>query len=134
MVRKDGNIQQFETNSDWRVSDQQGAQKQHAVEAGSNGSAPWGYLTQQLHSPVNLSDFDVVAKPVAVILLTIIGTIALWLLASRFVAAKTHAALRYALVLVALFHDPILFGMLFLLLSMFDIILPIDNKFLMTIY
>src|SRR5207249_480200 len=76
MVRKDGNIQQFETNSDWRVSDQQGAQKQHAVEAGSNGSAPWGYLTQQLHSPVNLSDFDVVAKPVAVILLTIIGTIA----------------------------------------------------------
>src|SRR5205823_13767821 len=26
MVRKDGNIQQFETNSDWRVSDQQGAQ------------------------------------------------------------------------------------------------------------
>src|SRR5947199_8309143 len=86
IVRKDGSIQQFETNSDWRVGDQQGAQKQRAVEAGSNGSAPWGYLTQELHSPVNLSDFDVVAKPVAVILLTIVGTIALWLLASRFVA------------------------------------------------
>src|SRR6266581_2407739 len=64
MGRKDGGTRRFETNSDWRVSDQQGAQKQHALEAGSNGSAPWGYLTQQLHSPVNLSDFDVAAKPV----------------------------------------------------------------------
>ena len=129
MVRKDGNIQQFETNSDWRVSDQQGAQKQHAVEAGSNGSAPWGYLTQQLHSPVNLSDFDVVAKPVAVILLTIIGTIALWLLASRFVAAKTHEALRYALARDALFHAPITVGLLFLLLPRYDFRFPIDWPF-----
>ena len=51
MVRKDGSIQQFETNADWRVSDQQSAQKQRAVETGSNGSAPWGYLTQQLAEP-----------------------------------------------------------------------------------
>src|SRR5436190_978095 len=129
MVRKDGNIQQFETNSDWRVSDQQGAQKQHAVEAGSNGSAPWGYLTQQLHSPVNLSDLDVVAKPVAVILLTIIGTIALWLLASRLVAAKTHEALRYALARDALFHAPITVGLLFLLLPRYDFRFPIDWPF-----
>src|SRR5437870_5176049 len=82
IVRKDGSIQQFETNSDWRVSDQQDAQKQRALEAGSNGSAPWGYLSQQLHSPVNLSHFDVAANPVVVILLPIVGTIALWLLAS----------------------------------------------------
>ena len=129
MVRKDGNIQQFETNSDWRVSDQQGAQKQHAVEAGSNGSAPWGYLTQQLHSPVNLSDFDVVAKPVAVILLTIIGITALWLLVSRFVAAKKHEALRYALARDALFHAPITVGLLFLLLPRYDFRFPIDWPF-----
>jgi len=129
IVRKDGSIQQFETNSDWRVGDQQGAQKQRAVEAGSNGSAPWGYLTQELHSPVNLSDFDVVAKPVAVILLTIVGTIALWLLVSRFVAAKTREALRYALARDALFHAPIIVGLLFLLLPRYDFRFPISWPF-----
>src|SRR5205809_496890 len=129
MVRKDGNIQQFETNSDWRVSDQQGAQKQRAIEAGSNGSAPWGYLTQQLHSPVNLSDFDVVAKPVAVILLTIIGTIALSLPASRSVPAQPHEALRYALARDALFHAPIIVGLLFLLLPRYDFRFPIEWPF-----
>jgi Dolichyl-phosphate-mannose-protein mannosyltransferase len=129
IVRKDGSIQQFETNSDWRVGDQQGAQKQRAVETGSNGSAPWGYLTQQLHSPVNLSDFDAVAKPVAVILLAIVGTIALWLLASRIVAAKTHEALRYALARDALFHAPITVGLLFLLLPRYDFRFPIEWPF-----
>src|SRR5437899_640941 len=129
IVRKDGSIQQFETNSDWRVSDQQDAQKQRALEAGSNGSAPWGYLTQQLHSPVNLSDFDIAAKPVVVILLTIVGTIALWLLASRFVAAKTQEALRYALARAALFHAPITVVLLFLLLPRYDFRFPIDWPF-----
>src|SRR6266566_7795664 len=62
MVRKDGSTRGFETNPDWRVGDQQGLQNQRAVETGSNGSAPWGYLTQQLRKPVNLSDFDAVAK------------------------------------------------------------------------
>ncbi len=111
------------------MGDQQSAQKQRAVEAGSNGSPPWGYLTQQLESPVNLSDFDAVAKPVAVILLTIVGTIALWLLASRFVAAKTHEALRYALARDALFHAPITVGLLFLLLPRYDFRFPIDWPF-----
>src|SRR6266516_3324896 len=129
MVRKDGSIQQFETNSDWRVGNEQSAQKQRAIEAGSNGSAPWGYLTQQSHSPVNISDFDVVAKPVAVILLTIVGTIALWLLASRIVAAKTHEALRYALARDALFHAPLIVGLLFLLLPTYDFRFPIDWPF-----
>src|SRR5947208_5829003 len=129
IVRKDGSIQQFETNSDWRVGDQQGAQKQRAVEAGSNGSAPWGYLTQELHSPVNISDLDVVAKPIAVIFLTIVRTIALWLLASRFVAAKKHEALRYALARDALFHAPIIVGLLFLLLPRYDFRFPISWPF-----
>jgi len=121
MVRKDGSIQQFETNSDWRVGDQQSAQKQRAVETGSNGSAPWGYLTQQLGEPVNPSDFDAVAKPFAVILLTIVGTLALWLLASRLVAEIRNEPLRYALARDALFHAPITVGLLFLLLPRYDV-------------
>src|SRR5438128_9857515 len=58
MVRKDGSTRGFETNQNWRVGDQRGSQNQRAVETGNNGSAPWGYLTQQLAKPVNLSDFD----------------------------------------------------------------------------
>ena len=129
IVRKDGGIQQFETNSDWRVGDQQSAQNQRAVEAGSNGSAPWGHLTQQLGKPVNLSDFDAVVRPSAVILLTIVGTIALWLLVSRFVAAARNEPLRYALARDALFHAPITVGLLFLLLPRYDFRFPIDWPF-----
>src|SRR6266853_2117835 len=129
MVRKDGSTRGFETNRDWRVGDQQSAQNQHAVETGSNGSAPWGYLPQQLGKPVNLSDFDAVAKPFAVILLTIVGTIALWLLASRFVAAARNEPLRYALARDALFHAPITVGLLFLLLPKYDVRFPIDWPF-----
>src|SRR5947207_7908313 len=67
MVRRDGSTRGFETNADWRVGDPRSVQKQSAVEIGSNGSPPWGYLTQQLGNAVNLSDFDAVAKPLAAI-------------------------------------------------------------------
>ena len=129
MVRKDGSTRGFETNQDWRVGDQQGSQNQRAVETGNNGSAPWGYLTQQLAKPVKLSDFDAVAKPFAVILLTIVGIIALWLLASRLVAAARNEPLRYALARDALFHAPITVGLLFLLLPEYDVRFPIEWPF-----
>src|SRR5438552_10154913 len=120
MVRNNGSIQQFETNSDWRVREQQSAHTHGAVETGSNGSAPWGFLTQQLGKQANLSDFDMVAKPLAVLLLAIVGTIALWLLTSRFVAAARNEPLRHALTRDALFHAPISVGLLFLLLPKYD--------------
>ncbi len=129
MVRRDGSVQGFETNADWRVGDQPNAPNQRAVETGSNGSAPWGYLTQELGKPANLSDFDAVAKPVAVILLTIIGIIVMWLLASRFVAAARNESLRYALVRDALFHTPIIVGLLFLLLPRYDVRFPVEWPF-----
>jgi hypothetical protein len=129
MVRRDGSTRGFETNADWRVGDQQNAQKQSVVEIGGNGSAPWGYLTQESGDPVNLSDFDAVAKPLAVILLTIVGTMALWLLVSRFVAAARNEPLRYALARDALFHAAITVGLLFLLLTRYDVRFPIEWPF-----
>jgi hypothetical protein len=129
MVGKNGTTRGFESNADWRAGDQQSEQNQRAVEIGSNGSAPWGYLTQQLGNPVNLSDFDAVAKPVAVILLTMVGTIALWVLASRFVAAARNEPLRYALARDALFHAAITVGLLFLLLPKYDIRFPVEWPF-----
>jgi len=129
MVRRDGSIRGFETNADWRVGDQQGSQNQRAVETGNNGSAPWGYLKQQLAKPVNLSDFDAVAKPFAVILLTIIGTLALWLVASRLIAAARKEALGDTLARDAVFHAAIIVGLIFLLLPGYDIRFPIEWPF-----
>ena len=129
MVRKDGSTQEFETKADWRVGNQQNAQKQSVVEIGGNGSAPWGYLTQELGNLVNVSDFDSVVKPLAVILLTIAGTIAMWLLTSQLVAASRNEPLRCALVRDALFHAAIAVGLLFLLLTRYDVRFPIEWPF-----
>ena len=129
MVRKDGSTQEFETNADWRVGNQQNAHKQSVVEIGGNGSAPWGYLTQELGNRVNISDFDSVVKPLAVVLLTLAGTIALWLLTSQLVAAARNEPLRYALARDALFHAAITVGLLFLLLTRYDVRFPIEWPF-----
>jgi Dolichyl-phosphate-mannose-protein mannosyltransferase len=129
IVRKGGSIQQFETNWDWRVHEQQSGQTHGAVEIGSIGSAPWGYLTQRVGKQVNLSDLDMVAKPLTVLLLTIVGTIALWLTVSRYVAAARNEPLRCALARDALFHAPIAVGLLFLLLPAYDIRFPVSWPF-----
>ena len=129
MVRKDGSTTGFETNAGWQVGGRWNGQKQRAVETGSNGSAPWGYLTQQLGKPANLSDFDTAVKPVAVILLATVGTIALWLLASRVVAAARKEPVRYVLARDALFHAPITVGLLFLILPKYDVRFPVEWPF-----
>src|SRR5438067_189023 len=129
MVRRDRSTRGFETNADWRVGNQQNAQKQSVVEIGGNGSAPWGYLTQELGNLVNVSDFDSVAKPLAVILLTMAGTIAMWLLSSQLVAASRNEPLGYALARDALFHAAITVGLLFLLLTRYDVRFPIEWPF-----
>ena len=51
MVRKDGSIVGFESNADWRVSGQHNGHRSRALETGSNGAAPWGYLRQKLGIP-----------------------------------------------------------------------------------
>jgi hypothetical protein len=129
MVRKDGSIAGFESNADWRVGNRQNDQEQRAVETGNNGTAPWGYLTLKQGNTANLSDFDTVAKPIAVILLTIIGTIALWLLASRLAAFARKEPLRDALARDAVFHGAIAVGLIFLLLPAYDIRFPVDWPF-----
>ena len=129
IVQKNGSIAGFESNADWRVGDYPSGQEQRAVETGSNGDAPWGYLKQKLGDPVSLSDFDTVAKPVVVILLTIVGTMALWLLACRFVAAARKEPIRYTLARDAVFHALIIVGLLFLLLTSYDVRFPVEWPF-----
>ena len=129
IVRKNGSLADFESNADWRTRDHQNGQEERAVETGSNGTAPWGYLKQKPGNVTNLSDFDAIAKPIAVILLTIIGTVALWLLASRLVARVRKEPLRAALARDAVFHGAIAVGLMFLLLPGYDIRFPVDWPF-----
>lgn len=128
-IRKDGSVQQFETNSDWKVNDQQSGQVKPALASGGNGSAPWGDLAQELGKPINPSDFDGVIKPALVILLIIVAIVALWLLFSWLVAEVRQEPLHYVLARDALFHAPIAIGLVLLLLPGYDYRFPINWPF-----
>jgi hypothetical protein len=133
LVRKDASIQRFNTDSTWQVADQssshQTAKSHRAVESGRNGSAPWGYLPQNLARPVDHFDFAAAPKICAVILSAILATVAVWLLASWLVAIVRGEPLQYAISRDALFHAPITVGLLFLLLPGYDFRFPKDWPF-----
>ena len=132
LVRKDGSVQRFETDSNWQVVEQpstQTAESQRALESGKDGSAPWGYLPQELAKPVDRSSFYTVAKTCAVFLSVMIATVAIWLAASAFVARARGEVLRYAMFRDALFHAPITVGLLFLVLPDYDLRFPADWSF-----
>jgi hypothetical protein len=132
LVRKDGSVQRFETDSNWQVVEQsstQTAKDRLAVECGKDGSAPWGYLPQELAKPVDRSGFYTVARTCAVFLLVMIATAAVWLAASAFVARAKGETLRQTLFRDALFHAPITVGLLFLLLPNYDLRFPMDWSF-----
>jgi hypothetical protein len=57
------------------------------------------------------------------------GTIAMWLLSSQLVAASRNEPLGYALARDALFHAAIAVGLLFLLLTRYDVRFPIEWPF-----
>ena len=132
LVRKDGSVQRFETDSNWQVVDQLSTQtrkSQRVIEYGKDGAAPWGYLPQNLARPVDRSSFYDVAKTCAVFLSMMIATVAIWLAASAFVARATGEPLRSALFRDALFHAPITVGLLFLILPNYDLRFPTDWSF-----
>jgi len=115
--------QAFGTDSSWQVTEQlpgQTATNETAVQIGRNGSAPWGYLGQDLARPIDRSGFYSAAKTCAVILAVAIATLALWLMASALVANAKGEVLRRVLFRDALFHAPVAVGLLFLLLPDYD--------------
>lgn len=133
VVRADGTTARFETSSAWRIGDQftsrQAAQSQNAIEFGKDGTAPWGYLKQDLARPVDHSDFRTWAKFFIVISLTSAATVAVWLLVSAFVAARRRETLTGAMVRDALFHGPITAGLVLLMLPNYDPRFPTNWSF-----
>ena len=124
LVRDDGSITRFETSSAWQIGDQsagkQTAQSQHPIELGKDGTAPWGYLKQDLARAVDHIDFATLAKSYMVILLTAIATVAVWLLVSAIAAARQREPLARAMARDALFHGPIVAGLVLLMLPNYD--------------
>ncbi len=130
LVRDDGSIEQFETNSAWRIGVQlagnQPARTERPIELGKDGLAPWGYLKQDLASPIDHSDFATLAKFCIVISLTVILTVAVWLLVSAIAADRRREALARAMARDALFHGPIVAGLVLLMLPNYDLPSPVS--------
>ena len=124
LVRKDGSTARFETSSAWRIGDQsarnQTAPSQRPIEFGKDGTAPWGYLKQDSARPVDHSDFATIAKSCMVISFTAIATVAVWLLVSAIAAAGRREPLARAMARDALFHGPIMAGLVLLMLPNYD--------------
>jgi hypothetical protein len=133
LVRKDGSTARFETNSGWRIGDQptgnQAAQSQRTIEFGKDGSAPWGYLKQDLARSIDRSGFATLAKSCMVITVTTIAIIAVWLLASAIAAGRTREPLGHAISRDALFHGPIAAGLVLLILPNYDLRFPTGWSF-----
>jgi dolichyl-phosphate-mannose-protein mannosyltransferase len=132
LVRNDGSVQRFETDSNWQVVQQLSTPTkkiQHAIEAGKDGSAPWGYLPQKLAKPIDRSGFYNVAKACAVFLFMMVATAAIWVTASALVARATGELLRYTLFRDALFHAPVIVGLVFLILPNYDLRFPTNWSF-----
>jgi len=133
LVRKDGTTARFETSSAWQIGDQsagnQPAQSQRPIEFGKDGSAPWGYLMQDLARPVDHSGFATLAKSWMVILSTAIAIVAVWLLVSVIVARRRREPLARAMARDALFHGPITAGLVLLMLPNYDLRFPTSWSF-----
>ena len=133
LVRKDGSLRRFQTDSGWEIGDHpvghQAAQAHRAIELGKDGSAPWGYLSQALARPIDHSGFATLAKSCAVVAATTVVVIAVWLLASAIVARRRREPLAHAMVRDALFHGPITAGLLLLILPNYDPRFPVGWSF-----
>jgi hypothetical protein len=133
VVRNDGKIARFQTNSTWRIGDQsatnQAAHNQQAIEFGKDGIAPWGYLKQDLARPIDHSDFATWAKSIMVIFSTTAATVALWLLVSAIAAARRREPLAFAMGRDALFHGPIAAVLVLLMLPNYDLRFPTNWSF-----
>ena len=133
LVRENGSIRRFETDSSWETGDHplghQLAQSHRAIELGKDGSAPWGYLPQDLARPMDSSGFATLAKSCAVVAATTVVIIAVWLLVSALVAGRRREPLAYAMSRDALFHGPIAAGLLLLILPNYDHRFPVGWSF-----
>lgn len=132
LVTGDGRLQKFDSNSQWLAKDLlmlRDAQPKQAVELGENGSAPWGYLPQELAKPVSRAGFVSLLRSCFTITLTAAGVLGIWLLLSGLVASGRDEVFRRVMVRDAIFHLPVTIGLVFLLLPNYDLRFPAGWSF-----
>lgn len=124
-VRKNGTIEPFQTtSSQWQTlrlaSAREAVKPRPAIEFGSNGSAPWGYLRQGQVKDPRLADFNTVAKACATLLACAIATLAVWLFTSVLVAHWRGEPIEAAMSRDGLFHAPFTLILFFLIFLSYD--------------
>jgi Dolichyl-phosphate-mannose-protein mannosyltransferase len=126
-------VERFQTDSTWQVlglfTVNYAAEPQRAIEAGRNGSGPWGYLQQGSVKQPRLTDFDTVATCCTIFTEAMLLTLCAWLLASWSASVSRNEPIRTALVRDALFHGPMTVALLFILLLGYDYRFPSDFAF-----
>ncbi len=132
-IVKGDKIDRFSTNAAWRVGDQpnsdQGVAQGRAIQIGPDGVAPWGYLPQELARPLDHSGFATLFQSWAIVGLTLVLVIALWLIVSAVVSNWRGEPLASAMARDALLHGPILAGLLLMLLPNYDPRFPLEWSF-----
>ena len=123
IVKRDGSPSRFSTNSAWLIGDQptaRAAAQPHAIQMGTDGMAPFGYLPQDLSRTLDRSGFATAFQSFSVITLTLAVVVALWLIVSGLVSNWRDEPLGAAMSRDALLHGPIAAGLLLLFLPNFD--------------
>jgi hypothetical protein len=133
VVNNNGSVNRFATNSRWRIGDNPRTKgpigQTRVLQIGKNGMAPWGYLPQDLARPVDLTGFASLLKFWAIIGLTAVFVVALWLVISAMVSRWIGEPLSFSMSRDSLFHGPLAAGLLLLLLPDFDPRFPTEWSF-----
>jgi len=133
MVRADGGVSRFKTGRDWQVgdrpSDTQTPVRTGIVELGEDGAAPWGYLPQESAPLVDHTGLATIAKSCSIVLLILLAVITVWLVATGLIAQRRQESLALSMARDALFHGPVLIGLVFLLLPNYDPRFPLGWSF-----
>ncbi len=132
-VGTDGNVQRFSSGAAWWMGAEPEVEhtgpNPHPIEIGKDGTAPWGYLPQELGRPLDRSGLATFVKSWTIVLLTLGLVVAIWLIVSAFVAGWRKEPLTNAMSRDALLHGPVAVALLFLWLPNFDPRFPEEWSF-----
>ncbi len=131
-VVKSDKIDRFATGAEWQVGEPgtaSGPARPRTIEIGPNGVAPWGFLPQEKARPLDYSGFANIFKTWLIIGLTLAAVIGLWLISAAIVSNWRGEPLVFSMSRDALFHGPVVVGLLLLALPNYDPRFPDEWSF-----
>lgn len=132
-AQKDGTLQHLHTDAAWQIlgltTGNVKPEPQRPVEAGFNGSAPWGYLKQGTIREAGSTDLGTLLHGIAVIAGVTIAVLLAWLVISRAAVVLTDRPIQTTLIRDAILHVPITILLILLVLLSYDYRFPNDWAF-----